>query len=158
MCKTFNVDALSDLGIISLVPLYMIPSLHVIWSLKYQYDCILRGQSLIVLGHPSWTVFASNFNDGSFSGFSQFLQSLWAGRCYLCNLMYWDLFNVVETVIVVWMFGLDRLNSGEGICYHISFPLKYSICTLYWASLRSSLCSLGLDVAIVFFQMLVNGW
>ena len=67
MCKTFNVDALSDFGIISLVPLYMIPSSHVIWSLKYQYDCILWGQSLIVLGHPSWTVFASNFNDGSLS-------------------------------------------------------------------------------------------
>ena len=67
MCKTFNVDALSDLGIISLVPLYMIQSSHVIWSLKYQYDCILQGQSLIVLGHPSWTVFASSFNDGSFS-------------------------------------------------------------------------------------------
>ena len=39
-----------------------------------------------------------------------------------------------------------------------SFPLKYSMCTSYWASLRSSLCSLELDVAIVFFQMLVNGW
>ena len=32
-----------------------------------------------------------------------------------------------------------------------SFPFKYSIWTLYCASL-------GLDVTIVFFQMLVNGW
>ena len=38
-----------------------------------------------------------------------------------------------------------------------SFPPRYSIWTSYCASLRSSLCSLGLDVTIVFFQMLVNG-
>ena len=67
MCKTFSVDALSELGMISLVPLYMMPSSHVISSLKYQYDCILRWQSLIVLGQPSWTVLANSFSDGSFS-------------------------------------------------------------------------------------------
>ena len=38
--------------------------------------------------------------------------------------MYWDLFNVAETVIVVWMFGLDGCNSGEGICYYIFFSSK----------------------------------
>ena len=158
MCKTFNVDDLSDLGIISLIPLYMIPSSHVIRSLKYQYDCILWGQSLIVLGHPSWTVFATSLNDGSFS----------VASCNSCSLS-----GLAGAVCVIWCTGIfsmllrlslqftcsdlrdATLERASAITF--SFPLKYSMCTSYCASLKSSLCSLGLDVAIVFFQILVNG-
>ena len=63
----FSVDGLSDFGMINLVPLYKIPSSHVISSLKYQYDWILWEQSLIILGHLSWTVFTTSLNDGSLS-------------------------------------------------------------------------------------------
>ena len=57
----------------------------------------------------------------------------------------------------IWLVLLAvTLERASAIMF--SLPLKYSIWTSYCASLRSSLCSLGLDVAIVFFQMLVNGW
>ena len=144
---------------INLVPLYKIPSSHVISSRKYQYDWILRGQSLIILGHPSWTVFASSLNDGSLSVASH-------SSCSLSGL--------AGAVCVIWCTGILSMLlrlSLQSVCSVLmavtlerasaitfSFPLKYSIWTSYCASLRSSLCSLGLDVAIVFFQMLVNGW
>ena len=48
------------------------------------------------------------------------------------------------------------LESASAMMF--SLPQRYSMCTSYWASLRSSLCSLGLKVAIVFFQILVSGW
>ena len=48
------------------------------------------------------------------------------------------------------------LESASAMTF--SLPQRYSMCTSYWASLRSSLCSLGLEVAIVFFHMLVSSW
>ena len=48
------------------------------------------------------------------------------------------------------------LESASAIIF--SLLQRYSMCTSYWASLRSSLCSLGLEVSIVFFHILVSGW
>ena len=53
-------------------------------------------------------------------------------------------------------FRGDILESTSAMTFFL--PQRYSMCTSYWASLRSSLCSLGLEVAIVFFYMLVSGW
>ena len=100
MCKTFSVYALSDVGMINLVPLYKIPSLHVISSLKYQYDWILQGQSLITLGHPSWTVFASNFNDGSFSVASHSSCSLSGLAGAVCVIWCTRIFSMLLRLLV----------------------------------------------------------
>ena len=48
------------------------------------------------------------------------------------------------------------LDSASAMTF--SLPLRYSMCTSYWASLRSSLYSLRPEVAIIFFHMLVSGW
>ena len=86
-----------------------------------------------------------------------------------CNLS-----GLTDAICVIWctgifsmLFGLLLQSCGSGFrgatlesasAVTFSVPQRYSMCTSYWASLRSSLCSLGLEVAIVFFHILVSGW
>ena len=52
-------------------------------------------------------------------------------------------------------FSGATLESASAMMF--SLPLRYSMCTSYCTSLSNSLCSLELEVAIVFFHMLVRG-
>ena len=81
-----------------------------------------------------------------------------AGWCCLCNLMYWNLFNVAETVTAVYMFRLRDVTLERASAITFSFSSQIFDMHVILGSLKSSLCCLGLDVAIVFFQMLVNSW
>ena len=144
---------------ISLTPLYRMPSLHVISFLKYQYDCVVQEQSLIVLGHPSCTICANNLSIESLAVVSHISCSL-SGLAGVICVVRW-------TGICSMLFRLLLQSCGSGVrgptlknvsAMTFSLPHRYSMCTSYCTSLRSSLCSLGLDVSIVFFHMLVSSW
>ena len=151
------VEACSDWGMISLTPLYRMPSLHVISSLKYQYDCVLWGQSLIVLGHPSCTICANNLSVESFAVASHISCNLSGLAGVICVIKWTGVHSMLFRLVLQSCGSSVRgptLKSVSAMTF--SLPHRYSMCTSYWASLRSSLCSIGLDVAIVFFHMLVN--
>ena len=159
MCNTLRVEALSDWGMISLTPLYKIPSLHVISSLKCQYDCVLKGQSLIVLGHPSWTIIASSLNTGSLDVASCISCSLSGLAGVICAMWCTRIFSMLFRLVLQSCgsgFRSVSLKSASAMMFYL--PLRYSMCILYCASLINSLCSLGLEVTTVFFHMLVRGW
>ena len=159
MCKTFRAEACSDCGMISLTPLYKIPSLYVISSLKYQYYCILWGQAWIVLGHPSYTMSASSVRVGSLDVASHISCSLSGLADAICVIWWTGIFSMfLKLVLQSWGYSLRGATLDSASAMMFSLPQRYSMCTSYWASLRSSLCSLGLDVPMVFFQMLVRGW
>ena len=154
-----RVEAHSDWGMISLTPLYKIPSSHVISSLKYQYDCVLWGQSLIILGHPSCAIFASSLSVGSFDVASCISCSLSGLAGAICVIWWTGIFSMLIRLVLQSCgsgFRGATLESASAMTFSLS--QRYSMCTSYWASLRSSLCSLGLEVAIVFFHMLVSSW
>ena len=67
-------------------------------------------------------MFASSLSVGSLAVASHISCSLsgLAGAC-LCDLVYWDLFYVAETVIVVFELWFEGCNPGEGIYYYILF-------------------------------------
>ena len=91
MCSTLRVEAHTDWAMISLTHLYKIPSSHVISSLKYQLDCILWGQSLIILGHLSCTISASNHSVWSFD----------VASCISCSLS-----GLAGVICVIWWTGI----------------------------------------------------
>ena len=159
MCKTLRVEAHSDCGMINLTPLYKMPSSHVISFQKYQYDCILQGQSLIVLDHPSCNVPASSHSAGSFAVASHISCSLSGLADVICVIWWIGIFSMLfRLVLQSWGSSFRGAALDNASAMTFSLPQRYSMCTSYWASLRSSLCSLGLEVAIVFFHMLVRGW
>ena len=56
--------------------------------------------------------------------------------------------------------ALDSIGSGgcqeSTAAIMLALPCKYFMCILHYASLSNSHCSLGLEAAIDFFQMLIN--
>ena len=140
-----RVEACSDWGMISLTNLYKIPSLHVISSLKYKYDCVLQGQSLIVLGHPSCTIFASSLSVGSFDVALHISCSV-SGLAGAICMIWWNLSMLFRLVLQSCgsSFRGATLESTSAMTF--SLPQRYSMCTSYWDSLRSSLCSLDLKL------------
>ena len=134
-CRTLRVEAHSDWGFVSLTPLYEIPSLHMISSLKYQYDCVLRGQSLIILGHPSCTIFASNLSARSFDVATHISCSL-SGLAGAISVIWWSgIFSILFRFVLQSCgsgFRGATLKSTSAITF--SLPQRYSLCTSYWAS------------------------
>ena len=152
-----RVEAHSDWGMISLTPLYKMPSSHVISSLKYQYDCVLQGQYLIVLGHPSCTIFASSLSVGSFDVASHISCSISGLADAICMIWWTGIFSKLFRLVLqscCSSFKGATMESTSAVTF--SLPQRYSMCTSHWASLRSSLCSLGFEVAIVFIHMFVS--
>ena len=143
---------------ISLTPLYKIPSSHVMSSLKYQYDCILWGQSLIVLCHPSWTILANSFNAGSLDVASHvslvflglLVQSVWCDvlESFLCYSVWCH--SLVTLVLVVLLSGVHLL------CFLA--PEIFYVNIILCQSEQQSLQSWTWSCYIVLFQMLVRGW
>ena len=134
-----------------------ITSSHVISFLKYQYDCVLRGQSLIVLGHPSCTICANNLSVESFAVASHISCNLSGLAGTICVIKWAGIHSMLFRLLLQSCGSSVRdptLESASAMTF--SLPHRYSLCTSYWASLRNNLCSLGLDVAIVFFHMLVS--
>ena len=144
MCRTLRVEAHSDWGMICVTPLYKIPFSHVISSLKYQYDCILWGQSLIVLGYLSCTISASSLSIWSFDVASHISCSLSRLAGAIC-VMWWNVIFSMLFRLVLQSWGSSfrgaTLDSASAMTF--SLPKRYSMCTSYWAALRSCLCSLG---------------
>ena len=143
---------------INLMPLYRMPSSHVISSLKYQYDYTVRTVS-DCFGHPSCTVSASSHSAGSFAVALCISHSLSGLADAICVVWWTGIFSMLfRLVLQSWGSGCRGATLDNASTMTLSLPQRYSMCTSYWASLRSSLCSLGLKVAIVFFHMLVSGW
>ena len=135
------------------------PSSHVISSLKYQYDCVLWGQSLIVLSHHSCTICANNLSVESFAVASCISRSLSGLTGVICVIRWNGICSMLFRLLLQFCGSGVRGPTLESASA-MTFPYLAGtlMCTSYWASLMSSLCSLGLDVAIVFFHMLVSGW
>ena len=108
------------------------------WCHHWFFNMIVYSEDSLLIWsvcHPSWwTGMASILSVGSFR-----LSASW---------LSWGLSGLADT------------NVHPGIMHLLwhFLCLRGTLCTSYWASLRSSLCSLWLEVAIAFFHILVSGW
>ena len=120
---------------------------------------MLWGQSQIVLGHPSCTIFASSLSVGSCDVASHISCSLSGHAGAICVIWWTGIFSMLFRLVLQSCgpsFRGATLGSASPMTF--SLPQRYSMFTSYWAHLRSSLCSLGFEVAIVFFHMLMSSW